>query len=72
MRFWVRDFVLIKVLEIPEYLVYCGIFKTHYQGKKSVQNPKWYFLEVPNKLLHIERKGVLSPFRFVPWKEMSF
>ena len=27
---WVRDFVLTKVLEIPEYFVYCGVFKTNF------------------------------------------
>ena len=37
---WARDFVLTKVLEIPEYFVYCGIFKTHCQGKRSVQTAK--------------------------------
>ena len=26
---WARDFVLTKVLKIPEYFVYCGVFKTH-------------------------------------------
>ena len=25
---WARDFVLTKVLKIPEYFVYCGVFKT--------------------------------------------
>ena len=40
LRFWARDFVLTKVLKIPEYFVYCGIFKTHCEGKRSVQNPK--------------------------------
>ena len=40
LRFWTRDFVLTKVLEIPEYFVYCGIFKRHCEGKRSAQNPK--------------------------------
>ena len=38
--FWVRDFVLTKVLEIPEYWMYCGIFNTNCEGKRSSQNPK--------------------------------
>ena len=37
---WVRDFVLTKVLKIPEYFVYCGIFKAHCQGKRSAQTAK--------------------------------
>ena len=38
--FWARDFVPTKVLESPEYFVYCGLFKTHCWGKRSVQKPK--------------------------------
>ena len=26
---WARDFVLTKVLKIPEYFLYCGVFKMH-------------------------------------------
>ena len=37
---WARDFVLTKVLKIPEYFVYCGVFKAHCQGKRSVQTAK--------------------------------
>ena len=48
LRFWARDFVLTKVLKIPEYFVYCGVFKAHCQGKRSVQTAKGQFLEVPN------------------------
>ena len=45
--FWARDFVSTKVLESPEYLVYCRLFKPHCWDKRSVQNPKVEFLEVP-------------------------
>ena len=43
LRFWARDFVLAKVLKIPEYWMYCGIFKTNCEGKRSVQKPKRSF-----------------------------
>lgn len=48
-----RDFVPNKVLEIPEYFVYFGIFKTHSWGKRSVQIAKGEFAEV----LRIKNKG---------------
>ena len=51
--FWVRDFVLTKVLEIPEYWMYCGIFNANCEGKRSGQNPKGEFLEVPWCLLYV-------------------
>ena len=57
LRFWARDFVLTKVLEIPEYFVYCGIFKTHCEGKRSVQNPKGQFLEVPSRPSHKNKEA---------------
>ena len=44
---WARDFVLTKVLKIPEYFVYCGVFKMNCQGKRSVQTAKGWFLEAP-------------------------
>ena len=47
LRFWPRDFVLTKVLEIPEYWMYCGIFNANFEGERSGQNPKGEFLEVP-------------------------
>ncbi|MCI6956900.1 MAG: hypothetical protein MR763_06045 [Clostridiales bacterium] len=40
LAFWARDFVPTKVLESSEYWMYCGLFKTHCWGKRSVQNPK--------------------------------
>ena len=52
--FWARDFVPTKVLESPEYLVYCGLFKTHCWDKRSVQNPKGEFLEVPNNITYLQ------------------
>ena len=42
---WARDFVLTKVLKMPEYFVYCGVFKTHCQIKGSGQTAKGLFLE---------------------------
>ena len=43
LRFWARDFALTKVLKIPEYWMYCGIFKTHCESKRSAQKPKRSF-----------------------------
>lgn len=39
MRFWTRDFILTKVMKIPASWMYCGIFKTHCEGKRSIQKP---------------------------------
>ena len=44
---WARDFVLTKVLKIPEYFVYYGVFKMNCQGKRSARTTKGQFLEVP-------------------------
>ena len=44
---WAKDFDPDKVMEIPEYFVYCGIFITHRWGKRFVQIAKGEFLEVP-------------------------
>jgi len=44
---WAKDFVPDKVMEIPEYFVYCGIFITNRWGKRLVQIAKREFLEVP-------------------------
>jgi len=37
---WTEGFVPDKVMEIPEYFVYCGIFITHRWGKRFVQIAK--------------------------------
>ena len=37
---WVRDFVLTKILETPEYFVYCGVSKMNCQDKRSTQTAK--------------------------------
>ena len=44
---WAKDFGPDKVMEIPEYLVYCGIFITHRWDKRFDQIAKGEFLEVP-------------------------
>ncbi|MCI6956554.1 MAG: hypothetical protein MR763_04280, partial [Clostridiales bacterium] len=41
--FWARDFVPTKVLESPEYFVYCGLFKTHAPAKDPSKNQKGSF-----------------------------
>ena len=43
---WSKDFVPDRVMEIPEYFVYCGIFIMRSWGKRSVQIAKGRFLEV--------------------------
>ena len=50
LRIWAEDFIPDKVMEIPEYFVYCGIFITHSWDKRFGQIPKGEFLEVPYNL----------------------
>ena len=44
---WAEDFGPDKVMEIPEYFVYCGIYITHSWGERFAQIAKGEFLEVP-------------------------
>ena len=44
---WTREFAPNKVLKMPEYFVYCGVFKTQSWDKRSAQIAKGEFLEVP-------------------------
>jgi len=50
LEIWTEDFVPEKVLETPEYFVYCGVFKTHLWDERFAQSPKGEFLEVPYNL----------------------
>jgi hypothetical protein len=43
---WARDFVSNQVMEIPEYLVYFGIFMMQSWSKRSGKIAKGEFLEV--------------------------
>jgi hypothetical protein len=45
---WEENFGPDKVMEIPEYLVYCGIFITHRWGEKFVQIANGEFLKLPH------------------------
>ena len=62
---WARDFVLTKVLKIPEYFVYFGVFKTYCQGKRSAQTAKGQFSEAPIKESAMKQNNPLtaSPLR---------
>ena len=44
---WTKDFGADKVMEIPEYFVYCGIFIMHSRVKRYGQIAKVEFFEVP-------------------------
>ena len=46
---WIKDFGSDKVMKIPEYFVYCGIFITHTRGNRFAQIAKGEFFEVPFK-----------------------
>ena len=50
LRIWAEDFDPEKVLETPEYFVYCGVFKTYLWVERFAQIPKGEFLEVPYNL----------------------
>ena len=47
---WAEGFGPDKVMEIPEYFVYCGIFITHRWPKEFAQIAKGEFLEMPYNL----------------------
>ena len=47
LQFQAEDFVSDKVMEIPEYFVYCGIFIMHSRVKRYGQIAKGEFFEVP-------------------------
>jgi hypothetical protein len=44
---WAEDFSPDKVMEIPEYLVCCGIFITHRWAERFAQIAKGEFLRCP-------------------------
>ena len=46
---WAADFVPSQALEIPEYFVYCGIFKVRSWDKRCAQIAKGSFLDTPFK-----------------------
>ena len=43
---WARDFIPNQIMEIPEYLVYFGIFIMQSWDKRSGQIAKGWFFEV--------------------------
>ena len=61
--FWARDFVPTKVLESPEYLVYCGLFKTHCWGKRSAQNPIGFRFSGNYSVHFCSNRGIATSLR---------
>ena len=58
LRIWAEDFDPEKVMEKPEYFVYCGFFITHLWIERFAQIPKGEFLELPYNLSFSTAKRV--------------